>query len=94
MRPLKFIATGLFLCFYLSAQSANSNAPDHVPGRLIVHHNGQPSDAAAALAFARHGVRVRTRMDKLGTSVIEVPAGTEEMVKQSLEARLDKASQS
>ena len=86
MRPLRFIVTGLFLCFYLSAQSTDSNAPDHVPGRLIVHHNGLPSNPAAAQAFARHGARVRTRMDKLGASVIEVPAGAEATVKQALEA--------
>ena len=59
---------------------------DHVPGRLIVHYNGPSTDPAAAAVFARHGAHLRSRMDRLGASVIEVAPGTEESVAQSLRA--------
>jgi hypothetical protein len=84
MRILKLLITGLFICICLLAQSTGDVPPDHVPGRLIVHHNGHPSDPSAALAFARHGARVRRQLEKLNASVIEVAPGTEETVMQSL----------
>ncbi len=80
MRTLCLIITGLFLSFICQAQVA----PDRVPGRLIVHHNGNPADLGVARAFASHRATVHRRLDKLGVTVIDVQPGTEDAVLQSL----------
>ena len=86
MRILTLLIAGLFLCISLSAQPAGDLPPDHVPGRLIVHHQGHPGNPSAALAFARHGAKVRRQLVELNASVIEVAPGSEESVMQALQS--------
>ena len=84
MRILQAITTGLFFSFFLSAQTAGSTVPDHVPGRLIVLHRGAPTDANAQRALTAQGAKVHRRLDALGATIIDVAPGTEESVRQAL----------
>lgn len=83
MRIFNLIATGLLFSFLLQSQPAQT---DRIPGRLIVHHAAGVSGAQATSLISRHGARLRRRMEKLNLSVIEVPAGSEEAIMQSLRA--------
>jgi subtilisin family serine protease len=84
MRILQKITTGLFFSFILQAQPVASTIPEHVPGRLIVRHNGSAADTRAQQALAAQGARVHMRLDGLAATVIDVTPGTEESVRQAL----------
>ena len=83
MRIHHIIATGLFFSF-LGYSQTSSSVPDHVPGRLIVVHKGGVADPRAAQLFAQRGATVHNRLTGVGATVIDVAAGTEETVRQSL----------
>lgn len=84
MRILQSVVTGLLFSFLLQAQQPASAAPEHVPGRLIVQHNGSTADLRAQQVFTQQGAKVHMRLDRLGTTVIDVTPGTEEAVRQTL----------
>jgi len=59
LRIFYLLGAGFLLPFFLQGQSVKSKIPlARVPGRLIVHHAGSPSDPSALRAVRMHGGRV------------------------------------
>jgi thermitase len=83
MRNFSFVVTGLFISCLCQAQPSNQT-PEHVPGRLLVQHLGNPGSTLAARVFAQQGATIRTRLDKLSVTVLEVPEASADAVMRSL----------
>ncbi len=81
MRILGSLLSCLFIANIALAQPP---VPGHVPGRLLVLHNGDPSSLAAARVFAGHGARLHARLARLGLSIIDVPPAQTDAIKESL----------